>query len=40
MRPAIIAALGASGPSVVTGAESVAVSYPGFFDELRRLVDS
>jgi 3-phosphoshikimate 1-carboxyvinyltransferase len=35
-----IAALGASGPSVVTGAESVAVSYPGFFDELRRLVDS
>ncbi len=34
-----IAALGASGPSVVTGAESVAVSYPGFFDVLRTLVE-
>jgi len=34
-----IAALGARGPSVVTGAESVAVSYPGFFDVLSTLVE-
>jgi 3-phosphoshikimate 1-carboxyvinyltransferase len=33
-----IAALGARGPSVVTGAQSVAVSYPGFFDVLSTLV--
>ncbi len=34
-----IAALGAQGPSVITGAESVAVSYPGFFDVLSTLVE-
>jgi 3-phosphoshikimate 1-carboxyvinyltransferase len=33
-----IAALGASGPSTIDGAEAVAVSYPGFFDALGRLV--
>jgi 3-phosphoshikimate 1-carboxyvinyltransferase len=33
-----IAALGASGPSTVTGAEAVAISYPEFFDTLARLV--
>jgi 3-phosphoshikimate 1-carboxyvinyltransferase len=33
-----LVALGASGPSVVTGAESVAVSYPGFEQDLARLV--
>jgi 3-phosphoshikimate 1-carboxyvinyltransferase len=32
-----VAALGADGPSRVRGAESVAVSYPGFFDTLERL---
>jgi 3-phosphoshikimate 1-carboxyvinyltransferase len=32
-----IAALGATGPSLIRGAESVAVSYPGFFDSLERL---
>lgn len=34
-----IAALGALAPSVVTGAESVVVSYPGFFDVLCTLVE-
>jgi 3-phosphoshikimate 1-carboxyvinyltransferase len=33
-----IAALSASGPSQITGAESVAISYPGFFQTLGRLV--
>jgi 3-phosphoshikimate 1-carboxyvinyltransferase len=33
-----IAALGATGPSTITGAESVAISYPGFFQTLERLV--
>jgi 3-phosphoshikimate 1-carboxyvinyltransferase len=33
-----IAALGARGPSTITGAESVAISYPGFFQTLERLV--
>jgi 3-phosphoshikimate 1-carboxyvinyltransferase len=33
-----IAALGAQGPSHITGAEAVAISYPGFFDTLGRLV--
>jgi 3-phosphoshikimate 1-carboxyvinyltransferase len=32
-----IAALGASGPSVITGAEAVAVSYPGFFETLAQI---
>ena len=32
-----VAALGADGPSVITGAEAVAVSYPGFFDTLAAL---
>ena len=32
-----IAATGASGPTTITGAAAVDVSYPGFFDELRRL---
>jgi 3-phosphoshikimate 1-carboxyvinyltransferase len=32
-----IAATGASTPTTITGASSVDVSYPGFFDELRRL---
>jgi 3-phosphoshikimate 1-carboxyvinyltransferase len=32
-----VAALGAEGPSVITGAETVAVSYPGFFDTLAAL---
>ena len=32
-----IAALGADGPSLIRGAASVAVSYPGFFDTLERL---
>ena len=32
-----IAALGASSPSVITGADSVAISYPGFFETLERL---
>jgi 3-phosphoshikimate 1-carboxyvinyltransferase len=32
-----VAALGAEGPSVITGAEAVAVSYPGFFDTLAAL---
>jgi 3-phosphoshikimate 1-carboxyvinyltransferase len=33
-----IAALGAHGPSTIDGSEAVAVSYPGFFDTLGRLV--
>jgi 3-phosphoshikimate 1-carboxyvinyltransferase len=33
-----IAALGASGPSTIAGADAVAISYPGFFDTLDRLV--
>jgi len=33
-----IAALSASGPSQITGSESVAISYPGFFRTLERLV--
>ena len=32
-----IAALGAKGPSVIHGAESVDISYPGFFDVLATL---
>lgn len=32
-----IAALGATGPSVIEGADVVDVSYPGFFDDLERL---
>ena len=32
-----IAALGAEGPSIITGADAVAVSYPGFFDMLAAL---
>ena len=33
-----IAALSARGPSTIDGAEAVAVSYPGFFEALGRLV--
>ncbi|ALV62718.1 5-Enolpyruvylshikimate-3-phosphate synthase [Thermococcus sp. 2319x1] len=33
-----IAALGAEGPSVIEDTESVSKSYPGFFDDLRRLL--
>ena len=32
-----IAGSRANGPVLITGAEAVAVSYPGFFDELTRL---
>jgi 3-phosphoshikimate 1-carboxyvinyltransferase len=32
-----IAALGASGPTQIDGADAVAVSYPSFFDDLDRL---
>jgi 3-phosphoshikimate 1-carboxyvinyltransferase len=32
-----IAALGAEGPSTITGADSVAISYPEFFATLERL---
>jgi 3-phosphoshikimate 1-carboxyvinyltransferase len=32
-----VAALGASGPTVIEGADAVAVSYPAFFDDLERL---
>lgn len=32
-----VAALGARGPSLITGADSVAVSYPGFFETLAAL---
>jgi 3-phosphoshikimate 1-carboxyvinyltransferase len=35
-----IAATGARGPSTITGASSVSVSYPGFFEELNRLAVS
>jgi 3-phosphoshikimate 1-carboxyvinyltransferase len=34
-----IAALGASGPTTIEGADAVAVSYPGFFDDLDRLAE-
>jgi 3-phosphoshikimate 1-carboxyvinyltransferase len=34
-----IAALGAHGPSTITGAEAVQVSYPGFFDVLRSICE-
>jgi 3-phosphoshikimate 1-carboxyvinyltransferase len=34
-----IAAIGASGPSRIEGADTVAISYPGFFDTLKRLAD-
>ena len=34
-----VAALSAQGPSVITGAHSVAVSYPAFFDVLQDLVE-
>ena len=33
-----IAALAASGPSTIDGADAVAISYPGFFETLDRLV--
>ena len=33
-----IAALGARGPSTIDGSEAVAISYPGFFETLGRLV--
>jgi 3-phosphoshikimate 1-carboxyvinyltransferase len=33
-----LVALGSSGPSTVTDAGAVAVSYPGFAEDLRRLV--
>ena len=33
-----IAALGATGPSTIDGAEAVGISYPGFFETLDRLV--
>jgi 3-phosphoshikimate 1-carboxyvinyltransferase len=32
-----VAALGASGPTTIEGADAVAVSYPSFFDDLDRL---
>jgi 3-phosphoshikimate 1-carboxyvinyltransferase len=32
-----IAALGASGPTQIEGADAVAVSYPAFFEDLERL---
>ena len=32
-----VAALGATGPTVITGHEIVDVSYPGFFDTLDTL---
>jgi 3-phosphoshikimate 1-carboxyvinyltransferase len=32
-----IAALGATGPTTINGADAVAVSYPAFFDHLHRL---
>ena len=32
-----VAALGATGPTTIDGADAVAVSYPSFFDELDRL---
>jgi 3-phosphoshikimate 1-carboxyvinyltransferase len=33
-----IAALSASGPSTIDGADAVVISYPGFFETLGRLV--
>jgi 3-phosphoshikimate 1-carboxyvinyltransferase len=33
-----IAALAAEGPSTIVGTDVVAVSYPGFFETLDRLV--
>ena len=35
-----VAATGAAGPTTITAASSVAVSYPGFFEELSRLAVS
>jgi 3-phosphoshikimate 1-carboxyvinyltransferase len=32
-----VAATGATGPTTITGASSVAVSYPGFFEALEQL---
>jgi 3-phosphoshikimate 1-carboxyvinyltransferase len=32
-----VAALGASGPTLIQGADAVSVSYPAFFDDLQRL---
>lgn len=32
-----VAALGASGPTTIAGADAVAISYPSFFDDLDRL---
>ena len=34
-----IAALGATGPTRIEGADAVAVSYPSFFDDLDRLAE-
>lgn len=34
-----VAALGAEGPSIITGAEAVDISYPGFFTTLETLCD-
>jgi 3-phosphoshikimate 1-carboxyvinyltransferase len=34
-----IAALGATGPTTIEGADAVAVSYPGFFEDLDRLAE-
>jgi 3-phosphoshikimate 1-carboxyvinyltransferase len=34
-----IAALGAEGPSIITGAEAVDISYPGFFATLQTLCE-
>jgi 3-phosphoshikimate 1-carboxyvinyltransferase len=33
-----VAALGAAGPTVIRDADCVAISYPGFFEVLERLV--
>ena len=33
-----VAALAAEGPSTIAGADSVGISYPGFFDTLAQLV--
>jgi 3-phosphoshikimate 1-carboxyvinyltransferase len=33
-----VAALGAADITTIEGADAVAVSYPGFFDDLRRVV--
>ena len=32
-----VAALSADGPSVIGGAESIAVSYPRFYEDFRRI---